>query len=117
MSQIEVPVAVVDGQIQVQPEINLQDQPKNVKLRWMMSDSTTDWVFADNGIALERTSDQFSDAKRVAGGREFQWKDKNDDGQTYKYDVNLVAADGSGRTLSLDPLISNGGGGGGIDKS
>lgn len=108
MVQIEIPVAVVGGQIQVQPVVDLKGQPQNVKLRWVMAANTPDWVFADNGIHLVQTSNQFSDARRVAGGREFQWKDKNDDGGVYKYDINLVAADGSGKTLNLDPTINNG---------
>ena len=110
MIQIPVTVAVVDGRIQVPADIDLKGQPKNIVLRWSMAEGTTDWVFADNGIAIEAASEQFSDARRVANGRAFQWMDKNSDGRRYKYDVNLVAADGSGRTLSLDPTITNGGG-------
>ncbi|MGA0611715.1 hypothetical protein [Caldimonas sp. KR1-144] len=110
MNQVEVPVTVVDGRILVQDEIDLTRKPKDVKIRWVLS--TPGWEFTENGIVIDDSSSQFSDPKRTAGGSEFQWKDKNDDSRRYKYDVNVQATDTLGRTLSLDPTINNGDGGG-----
>ncbi|MGA0611716.1 hypothetical protein [Caldimonas sp. KR1-144] len=110
MNEVQVPVAVVDGQIQVQEVVDLTKKPKDVKIRWILS--TPGWEFTANGIVIENPSPQFSESQRTASGSEFQWKDKNDDSKTYKYDVNVQAAGGSGPVISLDPTINNGDGGG-----
>lgn len=114
MSRVDVEVNVVNGQIQVEPSVNLRTKPNNVKIRWILA--TTDWNFDDHGIDIVEITNQFRDAKLMDGGRAYQWKDKNSDGATYKYDINLVAADGSGRKLQLDPVIVNNGTGGGMDR-
>lgn len=110
MCRVDVHVDVVDGQIQVEPDTNLRSKPNNVRIVWTLV--TKEWVFDDKGIDIVAITNQFRDAKRVNKGEAYRWKDKNSDGKQYKYDINLVAADGSGRKLQLDPLISNNGGGG-----
>lgn len=114
MSQVNVEVNVVNGQIQVEQSVDLRSKPNNVKIRWTLG--TTDWNFDDQGIDIVQVTNQFRDARRMDNGRAYQWKDKNSDGKTYKYDINLVASDGSGRKLALDPIIINGGDGGGMDR-
>lgn len=108
MNEVEVPVSVspAGDAIVVQDVVDLKQKPKDVKIRWVLQ--TSGWEFTQDGIVIQNPDSQFSDPQWVSSGREFQWKDKNDDKQTYKYDVNLKATDGSGRTLSLDPTISNG---------
>ncbi|MGA0611713.1 hypothetical protein [Caldimonas sp. KR1-144] len=113
MSRVTVEVNVVNGKIEVEQTLDLRSKPNNVRIFWTLG--TTDWNFDDKGIDIVEITNQFRDAKRINGGQAYRWKDMNSDGKTYKYDINLVAADGSGRKLALDPVIVNGGGGGDMD--
>lgn len=106
MNEVEVPVSVSGDSIVVQDLIDLRQKPKDMKIRWVLQ--TSGWQFARDGITIHNHGTQFSDPQWVSSGREFQWKDKNDDSQYYKYDIKLEATDGSGRTLELDPGIFNG---------
>lgn len=106
MCRVDVRVDVVDGKIVVEPDTDLRRKPNNVKIYWTLTDP--DWVFDDKGIDIVEITNQWKDAQRCGKGEVYRWKDKNSDSKQYKYDINLVAADGSGRKLKLDPTIKNG---------
>ena len=75
----------------------------NAPIEWEMA--TSGWSFPSNGIVIKGNDGQFTQLQTYDQGRKFKCNDKNDDGKTYKYDVNVTNGQ---TTLTLDPTIENG---------
>ncbi len=80
---------------------------KNQVIEWTIQ--TNGWTFPDDGIVLKSDAgNQFSDGGKTTGNdNKFKWHDKNTDGNTYHYTVNVTNSANNPPNLSLDPTIVN----------
>ena len=101
-------VKVEGGRISVAPEpLKFERNRGTVVIIWRLDDSAAGFTFVDTvGIKIDNDQRREFDEQRViAGGRQFQVRNKNSFPKQYKYTINLRAPDG--RTVSLDPIIVN----------
>jgi len=97
----KVEVTIVGGKISVdQLTLDLSGKGPNVQIHWKIL--TPQWEFTANGIEIPTNTGQFDQPERQ--GQNFKWKDKNSDGRTYKYTINVF--DGT-TGLTEDPFIVN----------
>jgi hypothetical protein len=99
----KVTVSVAGNVVSVDTDkLHMAGKGGNAPIEWEMT--TAGWTFPSNGIVIEGNDGQFTELQPHDQGRKFKCVDKNDDGRTYKYDVNVT--DGK-VTLTLDPTIEN----------
>jgi len=85
-------------------------------IRWVIDDESQDAKFRfaqePDGVVLKdpntdpETGAQFFKKKRTNKGREYQWRDNNNNTQYYDYAINIIQKD-SARKCKLDPRIWN----------
>ena len=98
-----VAVTVTNNAITVDPDSLYMGKANNQPIEWTIQ--TDNWTFPANGIVIKDPKDQFYDGGKVTGNdKKYKWNDKNTDGNTYPYTVNLT---NGASTLSLDPTIIN----------
>jgi hypothetical protein len=96
-----VRIDVANGIITPEPDpLDLRGKGPNVQIHWKIA--TPGWKFTPDGIVISGNTGQFHQPEHH--GALFKLKDKNSDGRTYKYAINVT--DGN-RTLVLDPSIVN----------
>jgi len=101
MSKVEV--SVVNGAIQVDREnLSMVGKGRNKPIHWNLT--TPGWYFPVDGIVINNNEGEFTELSPGDEGRKFKCVDRNNDGKTYKYDINVT--NGKIR-LTLDPTIQN----------
>ena len=85
-------------------------------IRWVLDDDSQEAKFRfapePNGVVLKdpnadpETGGQFLKKKRFNKGREYQWRDNNNNTQYYDYTIFIIQKD-SARKCKLDPRIWN----------
>lgn len=107
--QPDIVVSVTGSTIACQPDPYSPPRGSRKTIVWALdATATQDWRFADDGIVIKLSNDQFSGPGVIAAGSRFKLIDKNSDTGDYDYAVNLVNR-ASGQPLSVDPQIKNSG--------
>ena len=103
----KVEVSVVDCAVSIQPnrlDVPLPRGGKNI--HWdIVSD---DYVFAANGIVIDRPDGEFDLPELSNPGKKFKWHDKHTKQGDYKYSVNVIKTGVNPRACPThDPFIVN----------
>ena len=103
----KVEVTVVDCVVWVQPPTLDVPQPRGGKnIHWDIV--SNDYVFAANGIVIDKPDAEFDLPDLSHPGKKFIWHDKHTKKGEYKYSVNVIKTGVNPRACPThDPLISN----------
>jgi hypothetical protein len=103
----KVEVTVVDCVVSVQPDKLSVPLPRGAKnIHWDIVGS--DYVFAANGIVIERPDGEFDAAELSNAGKKFKWHNKHTKPGSYKYSVNVMKTGVNPRVCPThDPFIAN----------
>lgn len=97
-----VSVTVVNGKIGTSPE-PVQVKKNQNRIVWTLT--TAGFTFANNGIVIKGGGNEYGECAKTKQNEFICKKLKHVDLKTYKYDVNLI--DANGRAMNFDPLIVN----------
>ena len=97
----QVLVSVVNNEVVVNlSRLSMLGKGIDALIQWDLV--TPGWTFPDNGIVIDDNLGEFTRLHVVDEGRKFWCFDRNSDGKTYKYSVNVTNGQ---TTLTLDPTI------------
>ena len=99
-------VTIANNTITVVPDPLPMGKSNNQAIEWTIQ--TDNWTFPADGIVINDPNGQFYDGGKVTGNdQKYKWHDKNTDGNTYKYTVNVTNNANNPPNLSKDPNIVN----------
>ena len=103
----KVEVTVVDCKVSVQPDPLRVPLPRGAKnIHWDIV--SKDYVFAANGIVIDKPDREFDAVESKEAGTKFIWHDKHTKKGEYKYSVNVIRTGVNPKVCpTFDPLIAN----------
>jgi hypothetical protein len=102
-----VEVSVVDCVVSLQPDrLPVPERGRGKNIHWDIMGN--EYVFAANGIVIDRPDGEFDARELSHDGKKFKWHNKHTKQGDYKYSVNVIKTGVDPRACPThDPVISN----------